>query len=578
MRKKIPPFISKFIVMLFITGVLPRLSYGLVPLESLLLGDFSDRYEVEITDPLYYIFRDIKREKSALNRQSIDQEKLLKFVLYRGMIDEGHNLNNKCKKRPSLDFATRNELSNAKRVFLSTLQFLTLDLSTEYMARYAQYFDFSNEEYRNLVNNLIGNYCSQNLTTISLKQLKQNMLARFSKGRGIDLPTLENDPFFPKSLGRVNSGPQARKQEFAWTLELFKSSCSWANEVDNARLLVPLARNPIIAASVIRELSGIGLSWERKLEKIVKIPVESSLQISCRNMICRRNDKVTFLRQIPQTVGSSSIEDDFERLYCNEFRDLDYKVKNQEPKIENHIKQLTFDDQYLLTGQLVALMTGYPDFMVQADKFSDLMTFMRSPMDKSWDSWAEAQNGNYKQAMTYEESLTLDLVEPELYFKKDLSKFQVELDINQGEFDRAINIMGKLRVKIDLKLSKKFLSWVRSSWKKIDEKVEPKKAERVRIPFRARLNHKLDELREKFPIVPWSESLTELVVRELTRQVASYEGDFFNESNSGFIEAPIYINFSPYALRHMRYRYLIKKNESGEESDLSKLRNLSLSF
>lgn len=553
-------------------------SFALVPLESLLLGNYSESYEEEITDPLYYIFRDIKREQSTLQKQSIEREKLLKFVLYRGLIDEGHNLNNKCKTRPDLDFATRNELSNAKRVFLATLQFLTLDLSTEYIARYAQYFDFTNSEYQNLVTNLVGNYCSGNLTTISLKQLRQNMIARFSKDRGINLPSVENDPFFPKSLSRINSGPEARRQEFAWTLELFKSSCSWANEVDNARLLVPLARNPIIAATVIRELAGLGLSWDAKLEKIVKISVNSSLQISCRNMICRKSDRVTFSRQIPRAVGSSSVEDDFERLYCNEFRELDYKIKNQEPKIEKHIKQLTFDDQYMLTGQLVALISGYPDFMVQAQKFSDLMSFMRAPMDKSWNDWAKQQNGNYTKVMTYEESLTLDLVEPNLYFQKNKSKFQVELDINQGEFDRAINIMGKLRVKIDLKLSKKFLSWVRSSWKKTDEKVQPKKAERIRIPFRARLNHKLEELQEKFPIVPWNEKLTELVAKELTRQVASYEGDFFNESNSGFIETPIYINFSPYALRHMRYRYMIKKNESGEESDLTKLRNLSLSF
>ena len=127
---------------------------ALVPLESLLLGDFTDQYQQDIDDPLYYIFRDIKRDQINLVKQSIDQEKYLKFVLYRGMIDEGHNLNNKCKDRPTINYATQNELNNAKRVYLANLQYLMLDLSTEYMASYAQYFDFNESEYENLVDNL----------------------------------------------------------------------------------------------------------------------------------------------------------------------------------------------------------------------------------------------------------------------------------------------------------------------------------------------------------------------------------------------------------------------------------------
>lgn len=552
--------------------------HALVPLESLLLGSFKDQYQQDIDDPLYYIFRDIKRQNNELNQDSINQKQWLKFVLYRGMIDEGHNLNNMCKRRPKIDFATQNDLDNAKRVYLATLQYLVLDLTTEYMAGYAQYFDFASDEYENLVDHLVGNYCSENLTTISLKQLKENMLARFKVNRGLELPSVENDPFFPKEMGRVNTGPDARKQEFAWTLELFKSSCSWANDVNNARLLVPLARNPMIAAAIIRELSGIGLSWDFKEEKVIKQKVTDSLRISCRNMICRKSDVPTFKQQIPKTVGSESIESDFERLYCNHFRDIDYQIKNQEPKIAEMIKSITFDDQNLLTGQLVALMTGYPDFFVQTENYSDLMSFTRSPMDKSWDAWANGQNGNYTKIMTYEESLTIDLVDPGLYYKKFLPNFSVELDINQGEFDKAISMDGKLRIKIDLELSKKFLSWVRDSWKIIDVKKEPKKAERIRIPFRARIQDKITELKDKFPIVPWNEKLSEIVLNELTRQVSAYEGNYFTDKNEGIMSVPLYINFSPFALRHMRYRYLIRKNETGEQSELSRLRNLTLKY
>ncbi len=567
-----------FIVVSIILGLIQNNVFALVPLESLLLGNFEDRYEEDISDPLYYIFRDIERERSNVNQRAKDDQNLLKFVLYRGLIDEGHNLHNMCRNRPQIDYPSTNDLNTAKRIYLTTLQYMLLDISTNYMATYAHYFDFNEEEYENLINNLVGNHCSENLTTLSLKQLRQNMRARFSKNKGLALPSVEDDPFFTKAMSRVNTGPDAKKKEFYWTVELFKSSCSWAGDIENARLLVPLARNPLIAAAVIREISGLGLSWDKELEKVIRIPIENGLRISCKNLICRKGDNATFLKQVPKAVGSNNLQNDFERLYCAQFRDLDYTLKNQEPKILSKIKSITFDEENLLSGQLFSLMSGYPDFFVQAENYSDLMAFMRSPMDRTWDKWAREQNANYKKTMTYEESLTVELVDPELYYSNVKPDFSVELDINQGEFDKSLNIKGKLRLKVELKVKKKFLSWVRDNWKIIDEKKEVNKAERIRIPFRVRLSDTFKELKEKFPIVPWNDALKDVVVNEFSRQISAYEGNYFTVKNEGVVSLPIYLNFSPYALKHMRYRYLIRKNETGKESDLARLRNLSLSF
>ena len=239
---------------------------------------------------------------------------------------------------------------------------------------------------------------------------------------------------------------------------------------------------------------------------------------------------------------------------------------------------MTFDEMNHLNGQLFALMSGYPDFFIQAENYSDLMPIMRSPMDLTWDKWANEQNSNYQKTMTYEESLTVSLVDPDLYFRNFSPNFSVELDVNQGEFDKSLSIKGKLRLKVDLDINKKFLVWVRENWKLIDEKKEKNKVERIRIPFRARLSDTFLELKEKFPIVPWSDNLLDLVVNEICRQISSYEGNFFTDTSVKSVSIPMYLNFSPYALKHMRYRYLIKKNESGKESDLTRLRNLSLSF
>ena len=574
--KRFPLLIKTFIIAASLTLGIPK-AYALVPLESLLLGDFSDQYQNEISDPLYYIFRDFTRDQNSTDSENY-AIKELKLNLYKGAIEEGLNLRNSCKKSERVLYPTQNEYENARRVYLATLQFMVLDITTNYLPLYAKYFDFSKEDYTNLTDNLIGNFCSQNITTISLKQLRTNMLVRYENTSNHVLPNIDKDPFFPSRLKKVNGERSSREQEFSWTLDLFKSACSWSNDVTNLRLLVPLARHPIIAAAVIREIAGQGMSWDKKKERIVKITEDQALRISCRNMICRKTEKETFLQQIPRSIGSSSLSNDFERLYCSDFRNSDFTLKNQEPKITEIIKQLTFDDQFLLSGQMVSLMTGYPDYMVRADEFSDLMEHMRASMDQSWDNWAKRQNKNYQTTMTYEESLTVEAVPSELYFRKLLPNFSIELDINQGEFDEAVNMVGKIRVRMDLDFSHQFLSWARREWKTIDEKEEPQRAERLRIPFRKRIEDQLTDLKAKFPTVPWGDQFGKLIIDEILYEISSYEGTFFSDTSKkkDTIAIPVYLNFSPFALRHMRYRYLIEKNQNPEDSELTRLRNLKL--
>lgn len=585
--------LGKYFQRLFIILTIGMLepAHALLPLENLLLGEYSNEQSDELRDPLDSLFQRYEKETTrqdilklplGVSKEDIDSERDLlkgriKLGLYRGFIEEGYNLENQCKaQKRKPRYAIPSEKDQAKRVFLATLQYKILDISTYYLPAYARYFEWNEGDYENLVENLMGNFCSQNLTTLSLRNLKKNMLARFKTADKVKLPSVKGNVYFPKELGLLESRRSARAAEFAWTVELFKSSCSWGNDPNNYRLLVPILRNPAVASAVIRELTGQGLTWlDEKSRPGIENQVETT-RITCKNLICRKSSLKEFEKYLPRALGSTSIENDFKNLFCSEFRDADYQLKYQVPKIAKKIKSRTFDEENFINSQLIALMTGIPDLLIMTPKFSEMKSLARTSLDQTWEFWAEGQNDNFKKALAYEEALSIELVPTRLIFQKFRPDFSVELDVNQGEFDRVNNILGKIRTKMELKFSKKFLKWARSQWKTIDARKEKQKADRVILPFKKMMEDQMDQLLSSYPVVPLRKEIDNLIISELLGQLAAYDGEFFEGEVEGFVDIPIYINYGLFALRHLRDRYQIKRNQGEIAGDLEKLRFLRL--
>ena len=151
-----------------------NLAYGLVPIESLVLGDFSRDFKAQENDPIAYIFSQDRSNKGS----SSDKETL---AIYKGFYDEGVNLKNFCTRAERITYPSNWKEDQAKRTYLSTFQYLSLDLSVRALVKYARYFEFTKEEFSNFTESLVGNSCSQNTTVISLKELKKNFLVRFEK-------------------------------------------------------------------------------------------------------------------------------------------------------------------------------------------------------------------------------------------------------------------------------------------------------------------------------------------------------------------------------------------------------------
>ncbi len=529
-------------------------SFSLVPLESLLLGDFSEHYAnyLDEIDPISYIFKEKGRGKDEYRE---------KLALYRGFILEGENLKNRCERTSKISYPTYWLETQSKRSILATLQYLGLDVTVRALAQYGKYFEFSDGEYSDMVDNLVGNYCSNNLSIISHRQLKKNMMSHFrGNSTGLQLPSIDGNPLFPQSLKTINMVDKAREQEFAVTAKLFRSFCSWGGNTDNLRLLVPLLKNPAVMAFVIRKISGTELSWRKVDNSIVKQQSNHPIGVLCENLICRKKKYDEVVRAFPRSMGFKSFSDDLERAYCSYYKDANYTIKSQVPKIKKIIDSQSPEDEIFLVSQFVSLINGVPDFFISLDKWTDGEELLRSSMDRSWDEWADERNRQFSRDLMFEEQLTIEKVDNSLYFNMYKPKFQVEFDVNLGEYDRINQIIGKVDAAFNIKLSKNYLALVRRQWGKLDPK-DKETRNNIISNFKAQITNDVQRIRKLFTSPLWKGDMERIIAIEVLDQLAKYEGDFFKFASTKKVSIPVTFNFAPFALKYLSYKFNILEEE-----------------
>ncbi|TDJ07673.1 MAG: hypothetical protein E2O68_03230 [Deltaproteobacteria bacterium] len=531
-------------------------TYALVPLESLVLGDLSEKYKQEATTPLKYIFQ-------ARGKFKVEQKRSLAF--YRGFIEEGENLSNFCKVDHEINYSNIWEKNEVKRSVMATLQYIGIDLMVRAIPAYAKYFEFTEEEFENLADNLVGNYCSKNISIISLKELKRNILLHFEKEQGFALPNIVDNSLFPKKLREYNTIDQMKENEFVQSIKLFQSFCSWGSDVDDLRLLVPLFKNPVIMSFVTRQLTNKRFSWDPVNNEIGLKKENRTVQVLCRGLICRKVNWEVFKNDLPRSLGSRGIEADIKRLYCEEFKGADYVENGQEPKILKMIRGSTTADKTLLTAQFLALLTGIPDMFVRATKFNEAKEFLKYSFAASWDDWAKEFIKESGTDLYFEEPLTVELVTRDLYYHEFKPFFSVEFDVNQGEFDRTAEMLGKIDVSFTIKLGKNYLSWARDEWRSLSQYVDQERKNKILFKFVKVIEDQVNDGRAKFLIPPWGGKLENIVAKELLNQLALYDGKFFKFPSNELITIPIKFNYAPFALKYIYFKFLLRQNLKAEQ-------------
>ncbi|NOT80719.1 MAG: hypothetical protein HOP07_17170 [Bacteriovoracaceae bacterium] len=535
--------------------VLTNKTFALTPIESLILGDFSERYTENETDPLNYVFiKELSLEAKLDSAKDINR---IQLANYRAFYEEGKNLENTCTEASEIRFITEWEKTQAKRAMISTVQYIGLDLSTRAIAQYAKELEFSASEYDNLTQGLVANYCSQNLSIISKKELLRNLKIKFEKENSFKLPSVEKNPFFPENLNELLPKTKSLEQELLYTVKLFQSLCSWNGNPENLGLLVPVFKHSGIMAFFNRQMTGQQVGWNAIDNSLYLKEDNDTVQIACDNLICRKTSRDNMIRKYSYSLGGTSIAEDQKKLFCNYYRNAYYLPKESDPRLAQIMNQRTFDEENFINSQFIALITGIPDFLLRASNFNQGEDVLRSSMDNVWTKWAKANTENLSRELFFEEPLTLELVDQNQYYDFRANKLRVAFDVNLGEFDRTNQRVGKIRMNFKLNVQTAFLNYYRTALQSLTFKDTAEKL-RLKNRFKYQISHEVKAAREKLIIPPWKGDLDELIVTELTSQILDTPLKFLPLTEKGMTVIDIEINYGVFALKYLAHQFKVQ--------------------
>lgn len=527
--------------------------WGLVSLDSYILGDFSEEYEEYRTDPLNYIYRlDQKITKQLEDDKNREYRDLLDQFI--GFTLEGENLQNFCSSGPRIRYSSDWQREQALRAMYGTLQYITLDLAVRAIGAYARSFEIEKEDYQLFADNLVQNNCSPNISVISKKELLNNLKVQYSRGSYV-LPTLEKNPFFPHLLHDSSKLREWREKEFNYTVKLFRSACSWGGRVEAPRLLAPLLRDPFVMAFVTRQMTKTRISRDYTTKKLKLAYDPQTVQVACENFICRRVSENKFDQDTPRSLGTSGYGDDFKRLYCGFTSKADRYPQENQSKIKKWIKDQTLVDQRLIVSQFVSLVSQIPDWFVRSEKFVDVKSIARGSVEQTWNDWAENSIANLNQELSFEENLVVEAIGPEKFFDPKKENFRVEFDVSLGEFDRSIMSKGKISSHFNIKVHKNLLAQIRREWIRLDPTQNKRKQDLKRLLERhIEEGMKSAEKVQVFRKVKGN--LNSLVVNQILRMLELYEGRYFEKRENVFVNIPVRFNYGLFALRYIHQKKL----------------------
>lgn len=515
---------------------------ALVPVEGILMGEAREDIQ---TDPLSAIFSDIyDKSREGENK---------KLKLYHSTFESGHYLNESCSYLGAPVYSTTWQEKQAKRMVAATLQYIGLDTSIKAIGAYARKLEISEDQFRTLKTNLVRNYCSSNVTISSIRNIEKSLDHYYNNPESSIIPTVKDSPFVSEYAQRFVSKSSVPSREFDLVIRNFRAFCSWGTEVEDYRMLTPYLNNRFIMAFVIKNMIGVQDKLDEKEKKVVTVPSTDTVQVGCRDLICRKESPDVFRKMFPASVGSTGIVTDLPKLYCHHFRFQDMP-QNTIPEVKEWIKSYDLEDPIFETSQFISLMTGVPDFMNGAETYRDIPMLAKSSIDERWTKWANKVLGTFSKDLLYEESLKVK-VEPRTDVA-DVSTqgFILDFSVTLGEMDRILIDNDKLDLKFDLKLSKNFLRSIRTRSHVLDQTVDEEGRVKLREEISKYIDIQLKEKEKLFIQKMWNEDFSRLITDELMKQVRLYRGPMFNSYQDEVLKVPVKFSYGIFALSYLRYR------------------------
>jgi hypothetical protein len=506
------------------------------------------------------------------NNLSVDSK--MQVGEYNGFYLEGENLEALCKSDLSKqDLQTFNE--DVLLSYASTLQYHALLESSKALGRYAYLLGLAESDYGEFVNNLVGGYCSKNLTIISHKKLKEELTEAYHQE--IKIPDVIKNPYFNPIAKKMIYQNTVSSKEFYYTTEVFKAFCSWGHDPYHLGLISDFLRSPALMAFSAREVSGLKLKWnlESKKVSLVQDPTRSK-RVLCKNMFCRPSSVKDFVDYFSKINGSTQVRDAAARLYCSKLRTEDYgqafyknfKQDENGHKVTNKViklgQGLTDLDRRMMVSQLTALITKVPDFVLRLENKENIKQLLSSDLDDRWNNWATESLERSSANIFYEEPLVIEKINRKKYFNNLKENFKVEFDVNLGEIDRSVERIGKISLEFALKVPKNLMRFTRMKKRTYDPNLKTDLSSLENLVV-AHIKKDLASYNEKFTNPLWNERMANLIADEILIQADAYAGNFFAQLKQEMVEIPIRLNFGPFALKYLYHKNQIRLNQENDK-------------
>ncbi len=538
----------RYFLLSVIVGLLPSLAGALTPVEGILLGDAVTEIQ---NDPLKLVFTDIHLHGEGAEFRKVKN--------YQAVIEAGTMLVDQCSMLGAVSYPTPWGEKQAKRSVAAALQYIGLDTSIKAIGAYAKNLQVSDTEYQTLVDNITRNYCSENVSVMSLKTIKKSLEHYYQNPDPNILPNVDNSPYVTEAFRTGSISPETRSREFSYAIKNFRAFCSWGGSTEDLRLLPPYLKNPFIMSFIQRNMSGFRYSWNEQRERMAwqKDP-SKAVMVVCTDLICRQVPEDTFQRDYPKSTGSTGVGTDINKLFCQSFRYLDYDQKNTIPEVKEWIKGLDIEEPFLETSFFVSLMTGVPDpFMIQT-KYSDIPAIVKSSVDERWTRWSRESLQVFSRNLLFEESLKVK-VSPRRPLADVRNDFMINFHVTLGEMDRIMRGNDKIGVSFDMKFSKSYLRSIIKRYNEIAMNLDVEKKKTLMEDLSRYVYFQVRSKEKLFTQRLWDDNFSTLIADELLGQILSYQGSFFEGYSDEMITVPVRFNYGVFALSYMRYRSQVAK-------------------
>lgn len=528
--------------------------YSLVPLEGVVYGDIRD---VRQYDPLRGLFND----SILFENKSVDLSQREKIEKYKGIHNQALNLINSCDQDRFYTYQNVWDEALAKRSVVATLQYIGLNITTKAIVKFAKSFNVDKVGFENLVNNLIINNCSRNLSVFSHKLLRDNF-NEFYEADEIDFtfPTFDKSPYFTQNIIDYSNTREFKKNEFNYAIKNFKALCSWGGDVDNYRLLAPYLTNPILMTYVFNHLLRKKISWDDSEKKLYLVKDENAVQVACEDLICRRRNFSGFNKLYPRMIGSTELEDDLKILYCNHFKEQTYKTKGLSKGLKDWINKKEISESKIEPMNLVAMITGVPDLFAGSKKYKDIQIAYNKTIQFRWDEWAQDKSNQMITDLLFEESLFVDLQANNNSEAARTGDFGLTFDFTLGELDRVLYESDKISATFNLVFPKSYLKYVKEKFVDYNNKSQYEKLEELENNFAVYIQTQLVNKKKYFSTNLWNKSFKRIIAQNLIEQLNDYRGNRFKSFEKDKVKVPIKFRFGIFALRYIKEKYQSETN------------------